>query len=130
MAIKKTQNRDYIIEMHQYAYSNVEKGCTLPEMISHLESLGIKADEQPLNNSIIQVFGQIYVDSYRATTGYTQGDSRYWIQAEAYYRHLDYLEMQDARQNSKQATKLAIWAIVISGLLALGQIIAAFVVQK
>lgn len=118
---------DYIVEMHKYSYENLNKGCTLPEMVAHLKSIGLKADEPPLNNSVIQIFGQIFVDSYKATTGYTQGDARYWMQSEAYFRYLDYIEMRDAQENAKQATKIAIWAIIISGALALGQIITSLI---
>lgn len=46
-----------------------------------------------------------------------------FLMGDAYMKYLDYIELKEARQSSKTAKTIAIISIIITGIIALAQIL-------
>ena len=116
--------KNFILEMHEIAVDKMEDPISLSEMRKLLKDRGYKSDEQPLTNSITRVFGEIFIIEYNEQRGYiTSDDAKYTMTGEAYYRYLNYKEMQQAHASSKQAGVIAIAAIITSVVVGVLQIL-------
>lgn len=116
-------NKDYIILIHQYAYEHLLDGATTQEVKDFLAIKGVATNETRLANTIEDVFGQVFVHGYKPTMGYTKGEARYYMLSEAYYRYIEYIELLEARKNSKIATWLAVIALFATAFFSLLQLI-------
>lgn len=111
--------KSYISLIHEFAAMNVAEGFTKPELMEYLSKNDIDVNDQTFKDNFDQIFNTVVF-------GRTErGDNYYFVKPDAYYRHLDYLEMKSAQESAKEARRWAIWAIVVSGILALLQVILA-----
>ena len=52
------------------------------------------------------------------------GQGTQTLKPEAIFAYLDYVELQEARESSRKSMKVAIWAILISGVIGVGSLSA------
>ncbi len=62
--------------------------------------------------------------------GYQSVENTYIVSFDAHFKYLDYQELKFARQNAKEAKKLAIVAIIISALATLASIVVPILVAE
>ncbi|HEX7414574.1 MAG TPA: hypothetical protein VF411_11070, partial [Bacteroidia bacterium] len=118
--------------------NNMKDGISFNELIKHLGSKGFQFNAHYLDYFHIWFYTNFYhpsvtphLKSYTfATTevlrkNQERDNDTCIITGEAYENLIDFENLQEARKSSKQANKLATWAIVISIVLALIQIIIA-----
>lgn len=124
---------DYIKLLHQYAYEHIEDGVSFPEILEYLKTQGIDVDDVHLKSSIARTFSQAFVDSNRASIGFSMTDTgKHYMLTDAYYRHLEYLELEESRKNAESAKKqsliaiiLTLFALIASTIIGILQIIAS-----
>jgi UDP-N-acetylmuramyl pentapeptide phosphotransferase/UDP-N-acetylglucosamine-1-phosphate transferase len=102
-------NDDIIIEILKYGKSkkpDSEMGFTMKNMYEHLKSKGFRMDheEETVLNMMISSCFLLNVLS----TG------QYVMKAEGYFKLLEYQELFEARESSKQANKWALIALSVS----------------
>jgi len=106
--IKDITEHNYI-KILEYAYKT--KVFTESEICKAL-NLSKSGFESYVRGSIAQY------DLEQAT-----GSEQKWVMGyEAFLNYLEYIELKEARDSSRQAKTISIWAIIISGFLALSSI--------
>ncbi len=117
----------------QYGEERIKEGISFQDMIKHLEETGYYTK----GDNVFQFKEWFYLTfynpqwaqyAYQVKTGKVQSElgmqtnrhdsSGGFLQAEQLFSLYDYLELKEARIFSRQAHKIAIAAIVISGFLA------------
>jgi hypothetical protein len=124
--------KDYIYLIHKVGYENLELGVSFSETLEYLESNGVKIVNEQKLESIQRTYSQVFIDSKRDSIGFNPKDkTKFYMLTDSYYRHLEYLELVDARKNAEDAkrqsmiaiglTLLALVASIIIGILELRQ---------
>lgn len=126
--------KDYILVMHEHAYKHLNDGISFDEMKVFLESKGYD-----LQGVLLEAVDKAYGDVFLSPVDYQQRAShfrhqnshvKYTMASDAYFRYLDYLEYKAANRSSKQAQqnantaiRYAQYALVITILVGVAQII-------
>jgi len=103
---------DIYIELLRYGKKHLADVVTFPETLSYLQNIqpgaGLLQSEEAFYSTFEQVFKQMGAASNR----------RWVLSMEGYFNLLEHDELQQARESSRKALVVAIWAIGISGILA------------
>lgn len=105
------------ITMLRYGRERMESGesvKSISEMSEYLRGEGHEFHKSQLDN--------IFVDAFQRFTVKTGGSTQYTLTMGSYFNLLEHEELQEARQSSADAKRMAFWAIIISGALAAGSI--------
>ncbi len=116
-------DKGYITLIHAYAADHLNEGFLFSDMLKYLRDNGINLDDKEIHTSIERTVNNDVIYGVTHRTDRT----RQFMLPEAYYRHLDYLELKAAQENAKDARRWAIWAIVISAFLALIQVLVGVI---
>jgi len=103
------KKNDIYIAIMKYAYENIGCGLTDEKVKQHLEKQGLC-----FNTSHKQkVFGKVF-NFILENIGLEVVGGPYSMRCEAYFRYLEYIALEEARQSSRNATYFATAAIFIS----------------
>jgi len=107
----------YIITL-KYGYKNLEKGVTHSEVKEYLESKGFKFETKESKNHYNRIFTSVFSEptgkSWRNHNDPNSEDFICYLNADAYFKLMEYEELKGARKSSLIATIFAIIAIVIA----------------
>lgn len=117
---KDESRKDIYIEAIEYGKRQLSsKTMTrVKDLRDYLEEKGYDVSESIfISNLFLDIFGSQNMrnNHYSTDPGY--------LNADVYFKLLDYEELQHARKSSQEAKVIAIWAICISGVLALASVI-------
>ena len=116
---------DVYIAILKYAKDNLDNGATFTDVKKYLKQLGYSFEPQPFQDLFSRVFsdpsGHNYVMPLNVNI------QKFIMGIEAYFQLLEYEELKEARQSSKNAMWIAIVAIIISAGLAFASIILGLV---
>lgn len=122
--MNKNRTRDYVLLIHEYAAAHLNDNITPDQVYEMLEANGIsmssEGDRKAAELVLMDVF---YYDGAFGAAGRR-------MRSEAYYRHMDYLEMVAAKKNTKEARVWSIIALTVSAILAGIQVWAQFQASK
>jgi len=112
------KKEDIVIEALQYAKKHESGGFTKAELNTHLIAQDYSKND--VDSFIVRGFIR-YFDDYRYQKDDEKDDNwyeyeppLYMLEKEARFHLLEYVELQEARQSSRDAKKIAFWAIGIS----------------
>jgi len=103
---------DIYIEMLRYGKEHLADGVTSQEMLSYLQELQPELGLVQGRDSVSYTFEQAFPFIGGALGG------RRFLGMEGYFNLLEHDELQEARKSSRNALRVAVVAIVISGTLA------------
>lgn len=135
--MKKTQQNIYIDTL-EYGVRNLKDGISNNDLEKHLKEKGYNIDgkfgkyfktwfystffnDPQTKKAIRALSGDTSISVYIEESQYDKDPSP--LMAEGYFNLMDYKELEEARESSKQAQKTAKWAIIIAGILAGASII-------
>jgi len=102
---------DLYIEMLRYGREHLTHGVKLSETLGHLRELEPESPLLESQNSFHNTFFQVFTEI--AGTAST-GGLRHALNMEGYFNLLEHEELQQARQSSSNAMRIAIGAIIVS----------------
>lgn len=109
---KNSENKDFYLLMLEYGRATLESGVTQKEVKEHFEQkYGYKFDTDDKGRQFTRVFWDVFFDQ-TGTNG--RDGNKLFMQMEAYFKLLEYVELTEARKSSISATRFASAAIVIS----------------
>ncbi len=130
--MKETQQNIYIDAL-EYGVNNLKEGISYNDLEKHLKEKGynIKGkfakyfktwfystffNNPQTKKAIRALSGDTSISGYIEESQYDKDKSP--LMAEGYFNLMDYKELEEARESSRQAQKTAKWAIIIAGILA------------
>lgn len=113
----KRKPDDLYIAVLKYGKKNMNEGMTAEDTEKYLNGLGYKFESIEGNAHYEKFFRDIFCGSgdqmqIKGSTLYNK--KKYFMNVEAYFRLLEYTELQEARKSSTRATWFASSALVIS----------------
>ncbi|KKL72843.1 hypothetical protein LCGC14_2080860 [marine sediment metagenome] len=131
------------IEILRYGSERINQGVTFNQVLNHLKEKGFQIDGLYKNYLGIWFFTNFYShpashSAFKIVRGELAADQMNLIYfdgicrmtGDAYMNYMDYVELKEAREASskahaasRKAIRIAIWALSISGILALGSLI-------
>jgi hypothetical protein len=118
------------LEIFKYAYENIDKGISYDSTKKHLKQLGFDPDETRTKENIM--FALIKITKNQAFYGNGREKVLMTVMPDAFFEYLDYIELQEARRESKNARKeanraqvTAIAALVVTIIIGIAQIIVS-----
>lgn len=109
---------EIIVEILRYGKTkkpNNPDGFKMNDIVDHLKNIGFKMDNEDFHTLNI-ILSKCFIVN-------VPKEGRYLMNAEGYFTLLEYEELEDARESSKQANKWAIIALtvsIISTLISIG----------
>ncbi|MBT6049643.1 MAG: hypothetical protein HOG49_22820 [Candidatus Scalindua sp.] len=111
---------DLYIAILKHGYDKIREGVTYNDVRKHLMGLGHDVGPEPKEGASLcfRLFQENFSDPMGQGRGVTV-ETTCFINMDAYFRYLEYIELKEARSSSKTATYFAIIAITIS-IIAMG----------
>ena len=133
-----TEENIYTIAL-KYGADNLNNGITYNNLLSHLKSKGKSLDKDIQRYFHVWFYENFYVDAiypkikdFRWTSGdlgenvlAVHDDKKAILTGNSHQMYLDYQELRFAYKSSKQATWIAIWAIIVTIVIGILQIIVS-----
>jgi len=130
--MKEAQENIYIDAL-EFGVRNLKDGISYNVLKNHLEKKGYNIEgkfakyfrtwfystffnDPQTKDAIRALSGDSSISGYIEESQYDKDKSP--LMAEGYFNLMDYKELEEARESSRQAQKTAKWAIIIAGLLA------------
>ena len=115
---RQQKRDDLVIALLRYGKSHLVKGTTFPEVHTHIKGSGHDYDLTHLESLFLQLFkplelGYIGDNKHRLTEHVQHG-----LAIDGYFNLLEHDELEQARSSSKCAMYIAVFAIVISIVVA------------
>ncbi|WGK64108.1 hypothetical protein [Croceiramulus getboli] len=125
-------------DARDYGYLNPTEGITFYSLLEHLQL------SYDLSDNFLLHFADWFLENFKSTTPQNDGDrirafkleltnydynrswleqlktKRFYLKGDAEKKHIDYLELRQARRSSNRAFKLSIGAIIISIITGFG----------
>lgn len=107
--------------IHAFGHTTYGQETTRTDLYDYLRKHDIDVDQHTVKDAIEQVIAEsfVYVGSPVGTV------QRLIFKVDAYYRHLDYIELIEARANTRSANRNSIIALCVASGLAIVQIAIA-----
>lgn len=121
MRQKKEMGTQYF-QAIEFGIDKLEEGVLFSDFNAHLEQLGIELSEYRTRI----VFGEFYeVKEYENRAqpfDAMDQDSIFVLRPEAVFRHLEHIELTEARQSSRRAMYIAIGSLTLAAIVGFVQI--------
>jgi len=106
-------DKDIYINALEYGKSHLLDGVERDQFQPYMESLGYRFDNDAAKVNLNDIFNSVFG---AAVGGGHAGIDKYHMDIDAYFRYIEHQELTEARRAAKQATYLAIGAIILSVL--------------
>ena len=113
--------RNLYIEILSFGEKNLGAPIEYLDLISHLKETGIEYDEF----SVQHFFSLLFISKTRPQghpPGHVSSNGMYFLGHEGYFNLLEFQELKEARDSSRSAKNLAVFAILFSGVLSVASI--------
>ena len=107
---------DLYIEMLRYGREHLGHGVTIADTRTHLRKLHSGAELVESETRFGNTFGETFLPIAGADN--PSGIQMYSLKMEGYFNLLEHEELNEARRSSRNALRVAIAALVISGILS------------
>jgi len=97
---------DIYIDLLRYGSEHLVDGVTIPEVMAHVREFQPESRLVESENSFKSTFTHVFHPIWET--------DRYVLSMDGYFNLLEYDELQEARQSSRNALRVAVWAIAIS----------------
>ncbi len=109
---------DLYIAILKHGYDKIREGVTKESVMEHLVNLGYVFDTDDMKQLYHRLFHQTF-SHHQGIDGRVFEKTTCYLEMNAYFNYLEYIELKEARRSSKIATWFASIAIFIS-IIAMG----------
>jgi hypothetical protein len=111
---------DLYIAILKHGYDKKQEGATYKSVKEHLENLGYVFNTVDMDQLYHRLFHQVFSHPKgKELARQVNQETICYMEMDAYFNYLEYIELKEARRSSKRATWFATGAIVIS-IVAMG----------